>query len=77
MLIQPIDYFLLIWFVLAAGSTAYVALDQFRNNPEPTMVRSVFVFITLYMGPFGQLLYVLTDVEEQSGHGLMLIIDVE
>ncbi len=27
MLIQPIDYFLLAWFVLAALSTAYVAYE--------------------------------------------------
>jgi hypothetical protein len=33
MLIQPIDYFLVFWFVLAAASTAYVAYDQFQNNP--------------------------------------------
>ena len=34
MLIQPINYFLLIWFVLAAGSTAYFALDQFGTTPS-------------------------------------------
>ena len=33
MLIQPIDYFLLVWFGLAAASTLYVAVDQYRNNP--------------------------------------------
>ena len=33
MLIQPIDYFLVAWFALAALSTAYVCIDQFRNNP--------------------------------------------
>jgi hypothetical protein len=67
MLIQPIDYFLLIWFVLAATSTAYVALDQFRNNPEPTVMRWGFILITLYMGPFGLLLYVLADKEPKPG----------
>ncbi|MDR5730524.1 MAG: DUF4396 domain-containing protein [Terriglobia bacterium] len=67
MLIQPIDYFLLIWFILAAGSTAYVALDQFRNNPEPTVMRWGFILITLYMGPFGLLLYVLADKEPKPG----------
>jgi hypothetical protein len=34
MVVQPIDYFLIAWFVLAAISTAY---DQFKNNPEPTV----------------------------------------
>jgi len=67
MLIQPVDYFLLIWFVLAASSTAYVAIDQFRNNPEPTVMRWGFILITLYMGPFGLLLYVLADKEPRPG----------
>jgi hypothetical protein len=31
MLIRPIDNFLVVWFVLAAASTAYVAWDQYRN----------------------------------------------
>jgi hypothetical protein len=35
MLIQPIDYFLVGWFVLALASTVYVGIDQYRNNPEP------------------------------------------
>lgn len=30
----PFDYLLISWFVLAAGSTAYVAFDQFNGNPE-------------------------------------------
>lgn len=45
MLIQPIDYTLLVWFGLAATSTAYVAWDQFRSNPEPL----VLIFQSLFM----------------------------
>jgi hypothetical protein len=57
MLIQPIDYFLCAWFVLAALSTAYVAWDQFgRGNPEPTVMKWAFVLVTLYAGPFGLLI---------------------
>lgn len=67
MLIQPIDYFLLVWFVLAAGSTLYVAFDQFRNNPEPTVMQWGFILVTLYMGPLGLLLYVLADKEPKPG----------
>ncbi|MBI3702525.1 MAG: multicopper oxidase domain-containing protein [Rhizobiales bacterium] len=63
MFIQPIDYALAVWFVLAAASTAYVAYDQFRNNPEPKVMKWGFVLITLYMGVFGLLLYVLADKE--------------
>ena len=51
MLIQPIDYFLVVWFALAAASTAYVAWDQYRNNPEPAVMKWGFMLVTLYMGP--------------------------
>jgi hypothetical protein len=34
MIVQPYDYFLIAWFILAGLSTCYVAIDQFRNNPE-------------------------------------------
>jgi hypothetical protein len=67
MLIQPIDYFLLIWFILAAASTAYVAWDQFRNNPEPVVMKWGFILVTLYMGPLGLLIYVLADKEPRPG----------
>ncbi len=67
MMIQPVDYFLLVWFVLAAISTIYVALDQYRNNPEPTVMKWGFILVTLYMGPLGLLLYVLADKEPRPG----------
>ncbi len=67
MLIQPIDYFLLVWFSLAASSTAYVGWDQYRNNPEPTVMKWGFILVTLYMGPLGLLLYVLADKEPKQG----------
>jgi manganese oxidase len=51
MLIQPIDYFLVVWFALAAASTAYVAWDQYRNNPEPAVMKWGFILVPLYMGP--------------------------
>lgn len=63
MFIQPIDYFLLIWFGLAAASTAYVAYDQYRNNPEPMVMKWGFILVTLYLGPIALLLYVLADKE--------------
>jgi manganese oxidase len=67
MFIQPIDYYLVVWFVLAALSTAYVAWDQFRHNPEPTVMKWGFVLVTLYTGPLGLLLYVMADKEPQPG----------
>ena len=67
MFIQPIDYFLAAWFVLAAASTAYVAWDQFSGNPEPVVMKWGFVLVTLYMGPLGLLLYVMADKEPRPG----------
>jgi manganese oxidase len=67
MIVQPIDVVLMIWFALAALSTAYVAYDQFTHNPEPLVMKWGFVLITLYMGPIGLLLYVMADKEPKPG----------
>jgi FtsP/CotA-like multicopper oxidase with cupredoxin domain len=67
LLIQPIDYLLVAWFVLAAASTLYVAIDQYRNNPESVVMKWGFILVTLYMGPLGLLLYVLADKEPRPG----------
>jgi FtsP/CotA-like multicopper oxidase with cupredoxin domain len=67
MFVQPIDYLLVVWFILSGVSTAYVAWDQFRNNPEPTVMKWGFILVTLYMGPLGLLLYVLADKEPRPG----------
>src|SRR6202162_2740870 len=67
MLIRPIDYFLVVWFALAVASTVYVAWDQYRNNPEPTVIKWGFILVTLYTGPIGVLLYVLADKEPRPG----------
>lgn len=37
--VWAIDYFLAVWFVLAGLSTAWVAWDQFRHNPEPAVMK--------------------------------------
>jgi len=67
MIAQPVDYFLIVWFALALLSSGYVAWDQFRNNPEPVVMKWGFVLITLYMGPIGLLLYVMADKEPHPG----------
>ncbi len=67
MFIQPVDDFLVAWFLVALASTAYVAWDQFRNNPEPVVMKWGFILVTLYMGPLGLLLYVLADKEPRPG----------
>src|SRR5437899_390723 len=67
MIVQPIDYLLIVWVALAVLSTIYVARDQFRNNPEPVVMKWGFILVTLYMGPLGLLLYVLADKEPRPG----------
>lgn len=66
-MIQPIDYFLVAWFVLVAISTIWVGVDQFRHNPEPAVMKWGFILVTLYLGPIGALLYVLADKEPRPG----------
>jgi hypothetical protein len=62
------DWILYAWFALAALSTAYVAWDNFvRKNPEETVMKWGWVLITLYLGPIGAMLYVLTDREPAPG----------
>jgi hypothetical protein len=65
--IQVWDAFAWSWLALAGLSTAYVAFDQFRGNPEATVMKWGWTLITLYMGPIGLLLYVLTDKEPATG----------
>jgi hypothetical protein len=65
--IQPIDYFLAAWFALALASTLYVGWDQYRNNPEPGVMKWGFILVTLYTGPLGLLIYVLADKEPRPG----------
>src|SRR5215510_5854883 len=67
MLIQPVDYFLVAWFTVAVVSTAYVGWDQYRNNPEPVVMKWGFILVTMYMGPLSLLLYVLADKEPRPG----------
>jgi FtsP/CotA-like multicopper oxidase with cupredoxin domain len=62
------DWLLYAWFALAGMSTLYVAWDTFvRKNPEETVMKWGWVLITLYMGPIGLALYVLTDKEPSPG----------
>lgn len=67
MILQPIDYVVYAWLGVASLSALYVAVDQFRHNPEATVMKWGFVLVTLYMGPIGLLLYVLADKEPAPG----------
>lgn len=58
-----VDLSLLVWFVLTALATVYVAFDAFRRNPEMKVMRWGWVLVTLYTGPIGGTLYVLSCQE--------------
>lgn len=67
MFIQPIDYFLAIWFLIAVACAILVAIDMYRKTPEPAVMKWGFILVTLYMGPFGLLMYVLACKEPRPG----------
>ncbi|HEV7595910.1 MAG TPA: DUF4396 domain-containing protein [Gemmatimonadaceae bacterium] len=67
MILQPIDFVVYAWLIVAVSSAIYVAYDQFRHNPEAPVMKWGFVLVTLYMGPIGLLLYVMADKEPAPG----------
>lgn len=58
-----IDAILLVWFTLTAFSVIYIAWDAFTNNPEMQAMRFGRILVTLYLGPIGFFLYVLSCKE--------------
>jgi hypothetical protein len=62
-----IDIVLGAWFVLTAVSAAYVAWDASAHNPELTVMKWGWVLVTLYTGPLGAALYVLSCKEPRPG----------
>jgi len=55
------------WIVLAVVSAGYVAYDAFTQNPELTVMKWGWVLVTLYIGPIGAALYVLSCKEPSPG----------
>jgi hypothetical protein len=58
-----IDAALIVWFILTGLSVAYVAWDSFTRNSELTVMKYGWVLVTLYTGPVGAALYVLSCEE--------------
>ena len=58
-----IDAALAVWFTLTGFSVAYVAWDAFTRNPELRVMKYGWVLVTLYTGPIGAALYVLSCQE--------------
>src|SRR6516162_4777894 len=57
---------MLLWFVLAAASLLFVAVD-IRTTPESPVMKWGFVLITAYTGVVGAFLYVLGCREPLPG----------
>jgi hypothetical protein len=56
-----------LWFVIVALCTAYVAWDAFTYNPEVSIMKWAFVLVTLYTGPFGLIVYIMSCKEPYAG----------
>jgi Domain of unknown function (DUF4396) len=55
------------WFASVLVSVVYVAFDAFTRNPELTVMKWGWVLVTLYIGPIGASLYVLSCKEPAPG----------
>jgi len=62
-----IDVILLGWFTLTAISVIYVGYDAFTQNPEMTVMKWGWLLVTLYLGPIGLFLYVMSCKEPAPG----------
>jgi len=64
---STIDTILFVWFGLTAISALYVAWDAFTRNPELTVMKWGWLLVTLYTGPIGAALYILSCQEPEPG----------
>lgn len=61
-----IDVILLVWFTLTAFSVIYVAYDAI-TNPEMKVMKWGWMLVTLYLGPIGLFLYIMSCKEPAPG----------
>ena len=61
-----LDGVMLLWFLLAAASLVFVAVD-IRSTPESPVMKWGFVLLTAYTGVIGAFLYVLGCREPLPG----------
>lgn len=54
-----IDGTLALWFVLTAGSVAFVVADSITNTPTSWVQKLAWILVTLYTGPVGLFVYLL------------------
>lgn len=62
-----VDVILVAWFAMTLLSAAYVAWDAFANNPEMAVMKWGWLLVTLYTGPVGAAMYVLSCKEPRPG----------
>lgn len=62
-----VDVILVTWFAMTLLSAAYVAWDAFANNPEMAVMKWGWLLVTLYTGPVGAAMYVLSCKEPRPG----------
>src|ERR1700722_7084349 len=55
------------WILLSIASAGYGACGAFTQNPELTVMKWGWVLVTLYIGPIGAALYVLSCKEPSPG----------
>lgn len=56
-----------LWVAAVAASVAYVGWDAWKYNPEVPVMKLAFVLVTLYTGPLGLILYIMTCKEPYPG----------
>src|SRR4029450_7757302 len=64
--VSMLDGVMLLWFLLAAASLLFVAID-IRTTPESPVMKWGFVLLTAYTGVIGAFLYVLGCREPLPG----------
>jgi len=62
-----IDVILLVWFALTTVSVVYVAYDAVTKNPEMKVMLLGWILVTLYLGPVGLFLYIMSCKEPAPG----------
>jgi hypothetical protein len=51
---------LTVWYLLTAASMAFMVYDLATNTPAMEVMKAAWVLITLYLGPIGLLIYLLS-----------------
>jgi hypothetical protein len=51
---------LAVWYLLTAASIAFMVYDLATNTPAMDVMKGAWVLITLYLGPIGLFMYLLS-----------------